>query len=120
MRFRRRDQLSSGFVLALVGFYLAFLGIDRMPLIDDTRAMASIALILGGANVAVLLSGEQHDAITCFNLGIAVIGVVLGTTSLALAGTPAADILLAAFVGTVLLTWGIELAEHVSFPPPRR
>ncbi|WP_255513077.1 hypothetical protein [Kribbella caucasensis] len=42
-------------------------------------------------------------------------GIVLDK---AVAGTPAADVLLASFIGTVLVVWAMELAEHVTFSNP--
>lgn len=115
MTIRRRDLLASGLVIALVVLYLSH---QAGGIFQDARGMASAALILGGATVMLLLADDE-ETIGWFDLGIAVIGVVFGVAALMVTGS-AAEILLASFVGSVLLLWGIELAEHVTFPPPKQ
>lgn len=114
MTVSRRVLLATGLVVALVGLYLGFLATGGMPLIEDSQAMTSVALILGGAAVFMLLAVERYDAVGWFTLGLAVVGATLGCIALVLAGTQAAEVLLAFFVGSVLLVWGIELAEHIT------
>jgi FtsH-binding integral membrane protein len=116
---RRRDLLATGLVIALVAVYLGYLGKDGLPLIEDSQAMTSVAMILGGAILLVLVAADRYDAVGWFTLGLAVVGVTLGGIALVLAGSEAAEILLAAFIGSVLVIWGIELAENVTVPPPK-
>ncbi len=120
MRIRVRDLLATGLVVALVVPYLAFLMTEDLPLIEDTRDMTAVALMLGGAIIGLLLSVERYDGAGWFILGVAVVSVVLGATALALPGTAAAGILLAAFVATVLTVWAIEFTEHITFSTPPR
>ncbi len=60
---------------------------------------------------------RRRDLLAC-GLVITLVGVVLGAVALTKAGS-AAEILLASFIGSVLLIWGIALAEHITFPPPK-
>jgi hypothetical protein len=115
---RVRDLAATGLVVVLVAVYLGFLAYGELPLIENTRDMTALALILGGAVIYVLLGVEQYDAVGWIILAAAVVAVVLGVLALILAETAAADVLLAAFVATVLIVWAIELTEHISFPTP--
>jgi hypothetical protein len=115
MTTRRRDLLATGLVITLVVLYLSY---QSGGILQDARGMASAALILGGATVLLLLADDE-ETIGWFDLGVAVIGVVFGVVALMLTGS-AAEILLASFVGSVLLLWGIEVAEHITFPPPKQ
>lgn len=111
----RRDLLATGLVITLIALYLSH---QAGIVVEDARAMTSLALMLGGASVAILLPDD--DAATgWFAIAIAVAGVGFGVAALALTGGTS-EIMLAAFVGSVLLIWGIELAEHVTFPPPKQ
>jgi len=120
MTVRRRDLLATGLVIALVAVYLGYLATDGLPLIGDSQAMTSVAMILGGAIMLVLVAADRYDAVGWFTLGLAVVGVTLGGIALVLAGTKASEVLLAAFIGSVLVIWGIELAENVAVPPPKQ
>lgn len=120
MSVRRRDLLATGLVVTLVAVYLGYLATDGLPFIGDPQAMTSVAMILGGAIMLVLVAADRFDAVSWFTLGLAVAGVTLGGVALVLAGTTAADVLLAAFIGSVLVIWGIELAENVTAPPPKQ
>ncbi|MEI8406538.1 MULTISPECIES: hypothetical protein [unclassified Kribbella] len=118
MTIRVRDLAATGLAITLAVLYLAFRSIEQLPLIESTRDMTSVALILGGALVLLLLSVERYDVVGLLTLSLAVLSVVLGACSLALADTAAADTLLTAFIATVLAVWAIELAEHVTFSAP--
>jgi len=115
MTIRLRDLLATGLVIALTMLYL---GYRAGVLLQDARGMSSVALILGGATVVLLLADDE-ESISWFELGLAVIGVVFGVVALTLTG-PAAEILLASFIGSVVMLWGIELTEHIAFPPPNQ
>jgi len=118
MKIRVRDLVATGLALTLAVVYLGFRSIEQMPLIETTRDMTAVALILGGALVGLLLSAERYDVVGWFTLILGVLSVVLGVCSLVLADTAAADTLLAAFIATVLVVWAIELAEHTTFSAP--
>jgi hypothetical protein len=116
MTIRSRDLLATGLVIALVTLYLSH---AAGAVVQDVRAMTSLALMLGGAIVAILLPAENDDATGWFAVAVAVVGVGFGVAALALtAGS--SEIMLAAFVGSVLLIWGFEVAEHITFPPPKQ
>ena len=116
MRVRLRDLLATGLIVALVLPYLAFLAVGELPLIDTTRDMAAVALILGGAVIYMLVSAEQYDALGWFVMALAGAGALAGLLALGLTGSPVAGVLLAVFVALVIVIWAVELAEHTTFP----
>lgn len=120
MKIRTRDLAATGLAVVLIVLYLGYSSIEKVPLIENTRDMAAVALILGGALVGLLLSVERYDVIGWFTLILGVLSVVLGVCSLALADTAAADALLAACIATILVVWAIELAEHTTFSAPHQ
>ena len=116
MSMRHRDLLATGLVLTLVALYLSH---AAGAVVQDVRAMTSLALMLGGAIVAILLPDDDDAATRWFAVTLAVTGVGFGVAALALTGGTS-EIMLAAFVGSVLLVWGFEIAEHLTFPPPKQ
>jgi hypothetical protein len=113
----RRDVAATILVTALVVVYLSFLASGTVFLIAGTRDMAAVALMLGGAVIALLLADGTSDAVTWLTLTTAVVAVTSGALALAFSPGTEADVLLAVYVGAVLVVWAVELAEHIVIPP---
>ena len=72
---------------------------------------------LGAAAFAVLRAGNAKDRVGTVENVLAVIALALGLLTLALAETAAAEVLLAVFLGSILVVWLAEVADHAGWVP---
>ena len=107
-----RDLIATLLVLAIAVPYIGYLIGGRMPFIQDPRGMSAVGLLLGAAAFLVLRSADEYDRAGKIESGVALVALVLGLVALALAETPAADVMLAVFMGSILVVWAMELLDH--------
>jgi hypothetical protein len=89
----------------------------EMPFIKDPRGMAATGLVLGIVAFVVPRFGDAVDRMGKAEIALAVVSLALGVIALALAETGAAEVLLAVFMGSILLVWAIELMDHAGALP---
>ncbi|HEX6486506.1 MAG TPA: hypothetical protein VF012_07320 [Nocardioidaceae bacterium] len=107
-----RDLFATVLVLAIAVPYIGYLVNGEMPFIKDVRGMAAVGLLLGAAAFLVLRTGDEYDRAGKIETGVALLALVLGLVALAFAETAAAEVLLAAFMGSILVVFVMELLDH--------
>jgi hypothetical protein len=117
MRLKIRDLVATILVAAIAVPYIGYLINGEMPFIKDPRGMSATGLVLGVAAYLVLRRGDLFDRVGKAETGLAVLALVLGMVALALAETAAAEVLLAVFMGSILIVWAVELLDHAGVLP---
>ena len=112
MRLQVRDLVATALVLAVAVPYVGYLVNGSMPYIEDARGMAAVGLLLGALAFVVMRSGDELDRAGKVEAAIALVSLGLGLVALAFAETAAAEVLLAAFVLSVLVVWAVEMVDH--------
>ena len=112
MRLKLRDLIGTVLVLAIGIPYVGYLVNGEMPFVKDPRGMSAIGLVLGAIAFLVMRSGDAMDRVGKVESGIAVGSLVLGVLALVLAEAAAAEILLAAFMASILVVWLLEIVDH--------
>ena len=112
MRMTMRNVVGSLLFLAIGIPYVGFLVNGEMPFIEDERGMSAVGLVLGAAAYLVLRAGDPLDRIGKAEAAVAIVSLALGLSALVLAETAAAATLLAVFMGSLLVLWAFELADH--------
>lgn len=107
-----RDLIATLLVLAIAIPYVGYLINGEMPFIQDPRGMSAVGLLLGAAAFLVLRTGDEYDKAGKIESGVALAALVLGLVALAFAETAAAELLLAVFMGSILVVWAMELLDH--------
>ncbi|NIK59169.1 hypothetical protein [Kribbella shirazensis] len=115
MRLRVRDVFALLLLVAVLVPYVGYLVDGEMPLIENAQAMASTGLLLGGLAFWVIRGGQQTWRLGKAEAGAAGLTLVLYILTIALATTSAAELLLAAFICSLLLVFTLDLRE----PKPR-
>jgi hypothetical protein len=113
MRLRLRDLIATVLVAAIVVPYVGYLINGEMPFIEDARGMSAVGLILGVVAFAVHRSGDPFDRIGKTEVALGAVSLALGLVALILAETAAAEVLLAVFMGSIIVVWAVELLDHV-------
>jgi hypothetical protein len=117
MRLTLRDLVATLLVAAVGVPYVGYLVNGEMPFVKDARGMSATGLILGIVAFLVLRSGNAADRIGTFETGVAIVSLALGVAALLLAETAAAGLLLAVFMGSILVVWALELTDHAGYMP---
>jgi hypothetical protein len=117
MRLKIRDLMATILVAAIAVPYIGYLINGEMPFIKDPRGMSATGLVLGVAAYLVLRRGDLFDRVGKAETGLAVLALMLGAVALALAETAAAEVLLAVFMGSILIVWAVELMDHAGILP---
>jgi hypothetical protein len=104
-------------VAAIAVPYIGYLINGEMPFIKDPRGMSATGLVLGVAAYLVMRRDDLSDRVGKAETGLAVVALVLGVVALALAETAAAEVLLAVFMGSILIVWAVELLDHAGILP---
>ncbi|MEV0283567.1 MULTISPECIES: hypothetical protein [unclassified Kribbella] len=115
MKLKARDLVATLLVVAIGIPYVGYLIDGDMPFVEDARGMAAVGLLLGVLAFGVLLSGTKQDRLGKIEIGIAAVSIGLGVVALALAETAAAEVLLAIFMGSILVVLAIELIDHAGW-----
>jgi hypothetical protein len=111
MRFTWKDAFVSLLVAAVAVPYVGYLVRGSMPFIEDPRGMAATGLVLG--LIAAAAAGRAAFTQERFGRAAEIVGLVslgtgLATLIWAESGT-LSDVLLAVFVGTIVLTWALVM-----------
>lgn len=110
MRIWWRDIVATLLVAAIVIPYIGYLVNDGMPFIKDSRGMAGTALILGLAACAIGGSATGTPGIVVKLTGaLGVLTLTLGFATL----LTEHEVLLALFIGSIVLLWAIATVRHV-------
>ncbi|MER7251376.1 hypothetical protein [Kribbella sp. NPDC000426] len=112
MTLRARDVVAMLLVVAVLVPYVGYLMNGQMPLIEDSSAMASTGLVLGGLAFWVIRGGGRPTRPGRAEAGSAALAIVLYILAIALSGTAAAELLLAAFVCSLLLVFALDLLDR--------
>jgi hypothetical protein len=107
-----RDVVATILVLAIAVPYIGYLINGEMPFIKDPRGMSAVGLLLGAAAFLVLRTGDQLDRAGKIESGVALAALALGLVALVFAETAAAELLLALFMGSILVVFVMELLDH--------
>ena len=113
MRGRVRDLVATLLVSAIAVPYIGYLINGEMPFIKDPRGMSATGLVLGVAAFLVLRRGDTVDTVGKVEIGLGLGALALGLVALFLAETAAAEVLLAVFMGSILIVWAVELLDHL-------
>ena len=110
MRTWWRDVVATLLVAAIVIPYVGYLVNGEMPFIKDPRGMAGTALILGLAACAIGGSATGTPSIVVKLTGaLSVLTLTLGFATLLTEN----ELLLALFIGSIVLMWAISTVRHV-------
>jgi hypothetical protein len=110
MRITYKDVVATLLVAAIVIPYLGYVAWGDMPFIQDPRGMAATGLVLGLAAAAVAgRAAFDPEPVHRAALGTGAVALALGIAAL-LVGT--SEVLLAAFVVAIVLTWALGEIAH--------
>ena len=73
--------------------------------------------MLGAIAFLVMRRDDLFDRVGKAETALAALSLVLGLVALALAETAAAEVLLAVFMGSILVVWAVELMDHAGILP---
>jgi hypothetical protein len=117
MRLKVKDLIGSILFAAIAVPYVGYLINGDMPFIKDPRGMSATGLVLGAVAYFVMRRDDLFDRIGKAETALAVASLVLGVVAFALAETAAAEVLLAVFMGSILIVWAVELMDHAGILP---
>ena len=110
-----RDLVATLLVVAIWIPYVGYLVRGEMPLVQDVTGMAGIGLLLG--LLAFFLAGEDIPRTLYVPvMALSTVALILGLATLVFAETVAAEVLLAVFMGSILLTWLVAMSHYVAHP----
>lgn len=112
MKLTFRDAIASILVAAIAVPYIGYLVNGEMPFIKDARGMSAVGLVLGAIAFLVLQSGNADDRLGQGEGVGAIVSMALGVAALLLAESAAAEVLLAVFMGSILVVYAFEVADH--------
>jgi len=110
-----RDLIATLLVLAIGIPYVGYLMRGDMPFIQDARGMSATGLVLGLVAFFVA-SRDVPQSLRITFLVVATASLLLGVAALAFAETAAAGILLAVFMGSILVVWMLVMSGYVLKP----
>ena len=111
MKLTWKDLVATLLVVAIGVPYVGYLIDGEMPFVEDPRGMSAVGLVLGLIAFLVLESDDTCDTTDTPVLVVAGAAMVLGLVTFALAETAAAEVLLAVFMGSILVVWAVELGR---------
>ena len=79
--------------------------------------MSATGLVLGVIAYLVIRRDDLSERVGKAETALAGLALVLGLVALALAETAAAEVLLAVFMGSLLIVWSVELMDHAGILP---
>jgi hypothetical protein len=112
MKLKFKDLLATIVFAAIAVPYVGYLINGEMPFIKDPRGMSATGLVLGLVAFLVMRQDDLFDRFGKAKTGLAAVSLVLGLVALGLAETAAAEVLLAVFMGSILVVWAVELMDH--------
>ena len=117
MKLKVKDLVATVLVAAIAVPYAGYLINGEMPFVKDPRGMSGVGLVLGVAAYLVVDRGDTLDKVDKAETGFALVSLALGLVALAFAETAAAEVLLAVFMGSILVVWAVKLADHAGVLP---
>jgi hypothetical protein len=115
MKLTLRDLLATILVAAIAVPYLGYLMNDEFLFVKDPRGMSAVGLILGAAAFLVIRTGNARDRVGNTETALAVLSMIIGVVALAFAEAASAEVLLAVFMGSVLVVWAVEVVDHAGW-----
>ncbi|MFI5696444.1 hypothetical protein ACIA58_31600 [Kribbella sp. NPDC051586] len=112
MKLRLRDVVAMLLVVAVLVPYVGYLVNGEMPLIGDSSAMASTGLLLGVLAFVVIRGGGRPPRLGRAESGSVGLAAALYVLTIALSETAAAELLLAAFICSLLLIFALDLLDR--------
>jgi hypothetical protein len=112
MTLKFKDPLATILFAAIAVPYVGYLISGEMPFIEDPRGMSATGLVLGVVAYLLMRRGDLFDRVGKAETAVAAVSLVLGLVALGLAETAAAEVLLAVFMGSMLVVWAVELLDH--------
>ena len=117
MRLKFKDLMATILFAAIAVPYVGYLINGEMPFIKDPRGMSATGLVFGVAAFLVMRRDDMFDRVGKAETALAAVSLMLGLAALALAETAAAEVLLAVFMGSILVVWAVELMDHAGILP---
>ena len=117
MRLKLKDLIATILFAAIAVPYIGYLINGEMPFIKDPRGMSATGLVLGTVAFLVMRQDDLFDRVGKAETALAAVSLVLGLVALGLAETAAAEMLLAVFMGSILVVWAVELMDHAGMLP---
>lgn len=115
MRLGVRDAVAALLMTAILAPYASLLVRGRAPYIEDVRAMAGVALILGYAGFVIADHITTATPLGRAEIAFAAVTLLLGAVTMVFATSAFGQLLLGALVTGILLTWGIQLLDHAGY-----
>ena len=117
MKLKMKDLVATLLVVAIAVPYVGYLVDGDMPFVEDVRGMSAVGLVLGLAAFLGFEIGEPRDTTDKVEVGLMLAVLTMGVVTFALAETAAAEVLLAVFMGAILVAWAVKLADHAGVLP---
>jgi membrane-bound ClpP family serine protease len=117
MKLKFKDLIGTILFAAIAVPYVGYLINGEMPFIKDPRGMSATGLVLGVAAYLVMRQDDLFDRVGKAETALAAVSLVLGLVALGLAETAAAEVLLAVFMGSILVVWAVMLMDHAGVLP---
>ena len=117
MRLKARDLVGTVLVIAIAVPYIGYLFNGSMPFIQDARGMAAVGLILALAAYMVVQRYDPDDMTDRVEISLEIVSLGLGVLAVTLAETASAEVLLAVFMGSILVVWAIKMMDHAGVLP---
>jgi membrane-bound ClpP family serine protease len=117
MKLRFKDLIGTILVAAIAVPYVGYLINGEMPFIQDPRGMSATGLVLGVVAFLVMRQDNLFDRVGKAETALAAVSLVLGLVALGLAESAAAEVLLAVFMGSILVVWAVMLMDHAGVLP---
>jgi hypothetical protein len=118
MKLKFKDLIATILFAAIAVPYVGYLINGEMPFIKDPRGMSATGLVLGVVAYLVMRQDDLSDRVGKAETALAAVSLVLGLVALGLAETAAAEMLLAVFMGSILIGWAVELMDHADIFRP--
>lgn len=117
MKLKFKDLIGTILFAAIAVPYVGYLINGEMPFIKDPRGMSATGLVLGVVAFLVMRQDDLFDRVGRAETALAAVSLVLGLVAFGLAETAAAEVLLAVFMGSILVVWAVMLMDHAGVLP---
>lgn len=117
MRLKARDLVGTVLVVAIAVPYVWYLIEGSAPLIEDPRGMSAIGLVLALGAYMVMQRNDPDDTTDRVEIALYVVSLGIGVLAVTLAETASAEVLLAVFMGSILVVWAIKMMDHAGVLP---
>ena len=115
MRLGFRDVVAALLVAGIIAPYAGLLLLGRAPYVENVRTMAAVALVMAVAAFMIADHVSRATVLGRVEVGLALLSLALGVSTMALGATAAGQLLLGAFVTGIVVTWGVQLLDHAGY-----